>query len=272
MSKSFYEILGVSADASDAELKKAYRQLSLKYHPDRCSDPDAAHIMQQVNEAYETLSDPASRQQYDFSLSHPQGHPPNMDMFFQQMFGGFPFAQMFAGGGGGTGGINIEIVHGPGGATFIRQRQNPTVVQISITLEQAFTGATLPVSKPGSSEVEIVVVPAGINNGQTIAVSQDFHVCINISPHHLFQRSGNDLYTKKTLTLKEALCGAQFSFMHLNGKNLSLNISNTVVSPGAKKAFQGMGFTQDGSLIVEFDVAFPTALSQEQRDTLMAVL
>ncbi len=266
--KSFYDILGVSSDVSDADLKKAYRQLSLKYHPDRCSDPDAAHMMQQVNEAYETLSDPVLRQQYDNPhMVGGGGHPPDMNMFFQQMFGGFPFGQMFE-----HGGIDIEIVHGPGGATFIRQRPRPTVVQISITLEQAYAGATIPVSKPGSSEVEIIVIPAGINNGQTIPVAQDFHVCVNISSHHLFQRSGNDLYTKKTLTLKEALCGAQFSFIHLNGKNLSLNISNAVVSPGAKKSFQGMGFTQEGSLIVEFDVVFPTTLSQEQRDALMTVL
>ncbi len=266
-SQTFYDVLGVSSDASESDLKKAYRQLSLKYHPDRCSDPDAAQMMQKVNEAYETLSDPASRQQYDFSLSHPGGHPPEMDMFFQHMFGGFPFAQMFGGNG-----MNIEIVHGPGGATFIRQRPNPTVVQISVTLEQAFTGATVPVSKPGSTEVELVDVPVGVNNGHTIQVSNDFLVRVVISPHHLFQRHGNDLHVKKSLSLKEALCGTQMQFMHLNGKLLTLNISNVVVSPGAKKSFPGMGFTQTGNLVVEFEVVFPATLTQEQRDTLSAVL
>ena len=267
MSQTFYDILGVPADASDTDLKKAYRQLSLKYHPDRCSDPDAAQTMQKVNEAYETLSDPEARKQYDFSLAHPQqAHPPNMDFMFQQMFGGFPFAQMFGAG------VDIEIVHGPGGATFIRQRPRPTIVQISITLEQAFAGAAVPVTKPGTSEIEIVDVPAGVHNGHTIPVAQDFQVRVNISPHHLFQRSGDDLRIKKTLSLKEALCGAQLQFIHLNGKCLTLNISNAVVSPGTNKSFPGMGFTPSGSLIVEFDVVFPTTLTQEQRDALSTVL
>lgn len=269
--KSYYDILGVSNDASDTDLKKAYRQLSLKYHPDRCPGPEGESMMRKVNEAYETLSDANARKQYDMSLSGIHDMH-GMDMFFQHMFGGAgsPFAQMFGGGNGQ--GINIEIVHGPGGATFIRQRHNPTVVSVSITLEQAFTGTSVPVSKPNSSEIEIVDIPAGVNNGHVIHVSQDLHVRVTISPHNLFTRNGNDLYTKKTLTLKEALCGAQFSFIHINGKNLTLNISNAVVSPGAKKSFPNMGFVAGGSLIVEFDVIFPTSLTNAQREGLLNYL
>jgi DnaJ-class molecular chaperone len=197
-----------------------------------------------------------------------QGTPPDMDMFFQQMFGGFPFAQMF----GSAGGAGIEIIHGPGGATYIRQRQSPTIVQVSITLEQAFTGVALPVSKPGTSEVEIVDIPAGIQNGQTLAVSPNFHVCVNVLQHALFSRNGNDLFIKKTLSLKEALCGTQVSFMHLNGKHMTLNITNAVVSPGMRKSFPGMGFTTHGNLVVEFEVTFPAVLTQEQRDALQTLL
>jgi len=271
--QSFYNVLGVAHDATEAELKKAYRQLSLKYHPDRCSGEEAANMMRKVNEAYETLSDPASRQQYDFSLANGthcmgKGNPPDMDMFFQQMFGGFPFAQMF----GSAGGAGIEIIHGPGGATFIRQRQAPTTVEVSITLEQAFTGIAMPVSKPGTSEVEIVDIPSGIQNGQTLAVSPNFHVFVNVLQHDLFSRNGNDLFFKKSLSLKEALCGTQVSFTHLNGKHMTLNITNVVVSPGMRKSFPGMGFTTNGNLVVEFEVTFPAVLTQEQRDTLQTLL
>mgnify|MGYP003353385774 CR=1 FL=1 len=106
--QSYYEVLGVSNDASDTDLKKAYRQLSLKYHPDRCSDPDAAHIMQQVNEAYETLSDPQKKQQYDNPNPFGPGGPGGMHGFpggFQFNMGGFNmgdiFGQMFGGHPGG---------------------------------------------------------------------------------------------------------------------------------------------------------------------------
>ena len=85
---NYYEILGINADASDVEIKKAYRTLSLKYHPDRNSDPDASSRFQEINNAYEVLSDPEKRKQFDMGASD-----------ISEEFS-FPNAFHFPGGGG----------------------------------------------------------------------------------------------------------------------------------------------------------------------------
>ena len=164
---------------------------------------------------------------------------------------------------------------------------------MSITLEQAFAGGVLPVEierwvQNGDlqiTEMETINVniPAGINNNDSILLEKigncinashkgDVKLIIVIETHPSFTRQGNDLIFKKTLTLKEALCGTQFQFEHLNGKALTLNISNTVIFPGGRKAFPNLGMTTGGNLIVEFDVTFPATLTTEQKDQLTNIL
>ena len=176
-----YEVLGVSQEAGDDEIKKAYRKMSLQYHPDRNSDEDAKGKFQEISSAYETLSRPDKRQEYDNQSQHPGhpfGHPgfhpgmqhPGQDGFgdinhvFNMMFGGggMPGGMGGMGGGGGgfpgMGGMNmggipgVRIFHngqsmgGPG--VFFQQQQMqkppPIIRNIEITLEQCFQGANVP--------------------------------------------------------------------------------------------------------------------------------
>ena len=321
-----YEVLGVEENADDSEIKKAYRALSFKHHPDRCQDPNTGEIMQRLNEAYEVLRDPAKRQQYDSELQgfggmhgfggmqgFPPGFPPGFgmpgmggmgggvnlfDMLFSQMGPGMGMQGMQGMGGG----INIEIVHNGNGATFIRRhvgKPETITKQITITLEQSYTGFITPIEierwtmrkEDGLriSEIETIQVqiPAGIDNGETILLEGagnrvegspggDIKIGVAIDKHAIFIRNGQDLLFKKSLTLKEALCGTQFQFEHLNGKNLTLTVANAIVFPGGKKIFQNLGMPKkdgtSGNLTIEFDVQFPAALTPTQKEQLSAIL
>lgn len=176
MPESHYEILGVTSKSTDAEIKKAYRVLSLKYHPDRNSSSEAVDKMHKINEAYEVLSDPVKKRQYDMELKNPflsglGGMPGGMGMPFSRMdsmddMGGMNdiFQMLFGGGGGIHGMPEVHIFHGgmpgmgmsglpPGflgnlGGPRMRgfQQKPPALVKtVQITLEQAYHGCTLPV-------------------------------------------------------------------------------------------------------------------------------
>ena len=306
-----YEVLGVEENADDSEIKKAYRALSFKHHPDRCQDPNTGEIMQKLNEAYEVLRDPAKRQQYDAEIQgfggmqgFPPGFPPGFGMHGTNLFD-MLFSQMGAGmgmPGMPGGGINIEIVHNGNGATFIRRhigKPETITKQITITLEQSYTGFIAPIEierwtmrkEDGLriSEIETIQVqiPAGIDNGETILLegagnrvegshSGDIKIGVAIDKHAIFIRNGSDLLIKKSLSLKEALCGTQFQFEHLNGKNLTLTVANAIVFPGGKKIFQNLGMPKkdgtSGNLTIEFDVQFPAALTPTQKEQLSAIL
>jgi DnaJ-class molecular chaperone len=301
---NYYDILGVSKDASEQEIKKAYRTLSLEFHPDRNPSAEATEKFQQIGEAYETLSDPQKKEEYDFEQEH--GHGRGQGFPFGQ--GGHPFGNMgghdihdifnmmFSGGGSGFpgGGFpgmgpNIRIFHN---GIPVVQKPAPIQKEIMITLEQAFNGIpsiqividrVVVVQQIQSNETETLTIsiPAGINDGETLVLQEkghiiqdkvkgDFHLLIKVQPHSAFSRSGIDLLYKKTLTLKESLCGFSLEIPHLSGKMLRINHSATshVIKPKERKTIPGYGMIKNGSntgnLIIEFDVSFPDKLTEEQ--------
>jgi len=305
---NYYDILGVSKDASEQEIKKAYRTLSLEFHPDRNPSAEATEKFQQIGEAYETLSDPQKKEEYDFEQEH--GHGRGQGFPFGQ--GGHPFGHpfgnmgghdihdifnmMFSGGGSGFpgGGFpgmgpNIRIFHN---GIPVVQKPAPIQKEITITLEQAFNGIpsiqividrVVVVQQIQSNETDTLTIsiPAGINDGETLVLQEkghiiqdkvkgDFHLLIKIQQHSAFSRSGMDLLYKKTLTLKESLCGFSLEIPHLSGKMLRINHSATshVIKPKERKTIPGYGIIKNGSntgnLIIEFDVSFPDKLTEEQ--------
>lgn len=316
-----YEVLGVEANADESEIKKAYRSLSFKHHPDRCQDENSGEIMQKLNEAYEVLRDPQKRQQYDAELQgFPPGFPGNMQGFpgFPGGMHGFPgFPGMGGGMGAGVnlfdmlfhqmaGGINIEIMHNGNGATFIRRhvgKPETITKQVNISLEQAFTGIIAQIElerwtmrkedglRVTEKETINVQIPAGVDSNDTILLEGignrveeggatfahgDVKISVYVDKHAIFVRNGADLHFKKTLCLKESLCGTQFQFEHLNGKNLTLNVTNAIIFPGGRKVFPNMGMPKKdktvGSLVIEFDVKFPETLTLEQKQQLSDIL
>lgn len=277
-----YDILGVSREATDKEIKQAYRALSMKYHPDKTDSSDAHDKMQQINEAYSILSDSEQRQRYNMELDHPQGHgfpgqgfpghgfpghgfPPG---FFQSQ--GFPpglFEMLFSNGSG----PEIHFFH-----SFAKPP--PLVKPIEITLQQSYTGITIDV--PVDDTSMSIHIPAGINDGNNIIIAEkghtvngqrgDLHLQVRVTNNTPFIRQGNHLVYAKKVSLKEALCGFKFHIDHLNGNKLGLNI-NAIVYPGAKQVIKNLGFPS-GDLIIEFTVEFPENLTQEQKDSIASVL
>jgi DnaJ-class molecular chaperone len=312
----FYDILGISKDASESEIKKAYRSLSLKYHPDRNPSEEAKTKILEINEAYETLSDAQKKQQYDMGGGD---HP-----FFGGGGGGFPFGgghqqhefqdindifnMMFSGGMGGMGmGMNMGGMNmgGMGGMPNVRifhngipvlQKPNPVRVELKLTLEQAYSGMTahkilFERNRNGHLEKDHMVInlPAGIDEGEVVIVTEhghvvqdrikgDLHIVIKILKHELFERKGMDLQYKKSLTLKEALCGFNLEIPHLNGKLLRLNHSGTlnVIKPGDTRNIPDFGMIKEGhktgNLKVLFDVVFPDRLTEAKIEILSDVL
>lgn len=308
---NFYEILGVTNEANEAEIKKAYRQLSLKYHPDRNSSEEAVEKIQKINEAYETLSDGQKRQEYDHQLKFGGGGGmPHMGEEFHDI--GHIFNMMFGGGMPGMHGINIHhegggpgirIFHGgiPGMQGMfhhhVHQEVEPIQLTIKVTLEQSFHGSVFPLeierfilqnhTRITEKETIYINIPQGIDETEQIVVkekgnrihdhSSDVRITIHLENTTPFKRSGMDLIYHKKTTLKEALCGFTFDIVHLNGKHLSINnkTNQSVIKPNFTKVVPNLGMIREnmyGNMLIVFEVEFPDSLTPEQITALEGIL
>lgn len=258
-----YDTLNVSRSASPEEIKRAYRALSLKWHPDRNSSPEAMSKFQEIGSAYEILSDESKRHEYNCELDgvRPDGsRQVDMSDIIDMMFGGGgPGQGPIFGMGGGPGGIrfangpDIRMFHTqgmPGGLfgshPFFRQMQKPPPIikTIEITFEQAFNGCTICIEiekwiikgdmKIHEIEPTYVSVPAGIDQNEIIIMRDcgntvspdlkgDIKFVVKIGESPGFERQGMDLVHKRDITLKEALTGFSFDLIHISGKTLCLN-------------------------------------------------
>ena len=202
MSESYYKILGVNENASHDEIKKAYRGLSFKYHPDKNpNNPEATGTFQKINEAYETLGDAQKRDEYNNRNNNPffrmNSHHSNdgmdvpIDDIFNMFFGGGPFGGMpgfpggrgFAGGSGistpGIHGGNVHIFHGgPMGFQQAIQKPIPIIKNIIISMEQVLNGSVVPLeierwiiengNKVFEQETVYVSIPQGADDGEIV--------------------------------------------------------------------------------------------------------
>lgn len=300
---SKYDILGIPKDATEEQIKKAYRSLSLKYHPDRNSEPDASDKFKEINEANEILSDPEKRQEYDMQqsgnpFSHMQGGMEFHDI--NNIFSHF-FSNVNFGGGGGGPGIHIfQGGMGPGSHPFFQNlnKPPPIIKTIEMPLEQIYTGCNIQIEldrwivvnnekvintrsvelniPPGTDENEIIVLR---NLGHEINddIKGDVKICIKILPNVQFIRNGLDIIHKKNISLKEALCGFLFELKYLNNKQLNFNnLDNpTIIKPNFQKIIPGLGIHKNGhvgNLIIEFEITFPETLTKEQSNAFADIL
>jgi DnaJ-class molecular chaperone len=305
MSENFYNVLGISEKASRDEIKRAYRSLQMKYHPDKNpGNPECMNMTQKINEAYEILGDEQKKQEYDFTRNNPNpftnirmnsgGSNIPMDDILNMFFGfpGMPGMQ------GMPGGPNIRIFHsGPMG--FQEAVQKPSTINktISITMEQVLTGATIPVEiekwvmengvKVHELETIYVNIPQGIDDNEFIIIQNrgnslsdvlkgDIKIVIKIENNTNFKRLGLDLILDKSITLKEALCGFSFEIKYINGKSYTLNNNKgNIIPPEYKKVYPDMGLKRGehkGNMIIHFHLEFPEVLTMEQIEQLSNVL
>jgi DnaJ-class molecular chaperone len=323
---SFYDILEVERSASQEEIKKAYRKLSLKHHPDKNGGVDN-EMFQKINEAYETLSEPSKREMYDFmgtgmgmgtmdsgtGTGSGSGMNPFMQSGIDEIFQ--LFAHMAGQGEVGHGpGPGIRIFHMNGNQgqchgqgqgfspTFaMHTKPTPIIKTIQITLQQAYSGASIPVEldvwrvergiKHFEKENIYITIPQGVDDNDVIIERErgnmihegfrgDVKIFIQIVNETEFERKGLDLILHKKISLKEALCGFSFVFTHLNNKSYTIGSkfpNNFIVSPNYQKVILSMGLKKagagvTGNLIIEFQIEFPKELSQEQIESLINIL
>lgn len=259
--RDYYETLGLKRDASEKEIKKAFRTLAQKYHPDKNpGDANAEQRFKEVNEAYSVLSDPESRKQYDrFGENWEQyaraGVNPNDFEGFgaggASGFGGFgggqgggrtispeEFERMFGGGMGGGSIFDTLFGGGMGNASsggrrranmdFEQMRQpQAREVTVQITLEEALHGSTRMLQEPDGKRIE-VTIPRGVKTGSKVRVKGtggvgDVLLQVEVLPHATFTRDGDDLRCKVPVDLYTALLGGEVQVPTLE-RPVALNI------------------------------------------------
>lgn len=285
MTDNFYNVLGINEKASKDEIKKAYRGLQMKWHPDKnLGNQEAINMTQKINEAYETLGDEQKRSEYDDVRNNPNpfmrmnhGHMNTggmevpMDDIFSMFFGGQgnPFGGL-PGMQGMPPGARIHVFGGPGGPMGFQQamqKPTPIIKTLYVNMEQVLTGATIPLDierwvmengmKVHEPEMVYVSVPQGIDDGEIIVLRDkgniinenqkgDVKVFIKINNDTNFKRSGLDLILEKNITLKESLCGFSFEIKYINGKSYTLNNNKgNIIPPDYKKVYPNMGLTRE---------------------------
>jgi len=282
MPENFYNILGVEETATKDEIKKAYRGLQMKWHPDKNQGSDDSKKMsEKINEAYETLGDEAKREEYNHSRNNPNpfmrmnpggggGMEVPMDDIFNMFFGGGmnPFGmQGMPGMPGMPPGARIHVFNGgPMGFQQAISKPTPIIKTISITMDQVLSGANVPLEierwnvengiKVFEAETIYVTIPQGIDDNEMIILRDkgnmlnehakgDVKIVVKITNNSEFKRAGLDLVFEKKITLKEALCGFTFELNYLNGKSYTLNNNKgNIIPPEYKKVYPGMGLTR----------------------------
>ncbi len=277
----YYKVLGIDKTASEADIKKAYRKLARKLHPDlNPNDKNAQNNFQQINEANEVLSDPEKRKKYD-QYGKDWQHAEQFEKQKQSQQGSrFSGGQQFSDNDGGEFSNFFESMFGGAGqrkqAKFRGQDYNAEL-KLSLTDAMKTHQETLTVNGRNIR----ITIPAGIENGQVIKLSGhgspgvnggpagDLYITFTILDHPDFKRLGNDLFTTAVIDLYTALLGGETTIDTLNGK-VRLKV-NPETQYGTKIRLKGKGFPVykkegvTGDLYVTYQVKLPTNLTEQQK-------
>jgi curved DNA-binding protein len=294
--RDYYETLGVSRDASEEDIRRAYRKLARQYHPDVNKEEGAEDRFKELSEAYEVLRDPEKRERYDRLGSNWRAGD---DVSGAEGFGfgdqpGYGDVRVDFGGGGGFGGGGFGDfsdffgdLFGRGGAAGTRRtsgfdgfssRGSDQEATLELTLEEAARGGSRRITLDGRSFE--VTIPAGVRDGQRIRLageggqgmgggpSGDLFLRVRIRPHPRFHVEGNDLYAELPVTPWEAALGASVELLTLDG---STRVS---VPPGSSSGrrlrLRGQGLPQSGGgsgdLYAVVEIEVPKELSGEERE------
>lgn len=279
----YYKVLGVSKDATSDEIKKAYRKLARKLHPDiNPNDKDAHAKFQQLNEANEVLSHPEKRKKYDkYGKDWENGE--EYEKYQQQQrsssgrqqqanadFGGGDFSDFFSSMFG-----NQER----GGSAQTKFRGQDIQAKLQIDIKEAYTTHKKEFSVNGKNIR--ITIPAGIEDQQTIKISGygspginngpsgDLYITFSIANSSLFKRVGNDLFLTHDLDLYAAVLGGDVTISDFNQAKLKLKVAAGTQN-GTKVRLKGKGFPvykkegQFGDLYITYNVLIPTNLSEKE--------
>ncbi|MCS6962865.1 J domain-containing protein [Thermoflexus sp.] len=291
--KDYYAILGVSPDASEEEIKRAYRKLARQYHPDvNPGDKAAEEKFKEINEAYEVLSDPEKRRKYDelrrqYEAWRRAGYDPGQfdwspwvqpgrvrvevgdleDLlsgfsdFFEMLFGGMPRQTR--------------------GRTTTRFRGRDIEQPVALTLEEAFQGTTRIIRARDGRRLE-VRIPPGVRTGARVRVPGagepgyggppgDLYLVVEVAPHPRFEQRDQDLYATLPVDLYTAVLGGEVPFRHLDGRTLMVHIPPETQN-GTLIRLRGEGMPsphhpgERGDLYLRVSVELPRNLTPRERE------
>jgi len=275
--KDYYDTLGVSRGAPAEEIKRAYRKLARKYHPDVSKEKNAEAKFKDVQEAYEVLKDPEKRASYDqLGRDYRSGQqfrpPPGWEQHYGRAgshrfsdLNGFSdfFSSLFGGAPGGPAG---------GPQPHPQAQQEEDAGSLEISMEEAYAGARrrVPILEAGRPRPVDVQVPAGISDGQAIRISGPSRAAlkfrIKVRPHPLYALSGKDVQIELPLAPWEAALGTKVAVPTLGG-TVELTIPAGAQS-GQKLRLRGRGMpaAPNGDQLVVIKLVTPSADTREARE------
>ena len=282
----YYQVLGIGKNATEKEVKNAYRKQARKFHPDvNPNDKDAQKKFQEINEANEVLSDPAKRKKYDQygkDWKHADqyeaagqrrpgaGRPPGSQQTYSGNFGESDFSDFFSSMFGGSGRQSRQ-------SSFKGQDFN---AELRLSLRDVYTTQKQTITVNGKNIR--LTIPAGIENGQTIKIkghgaagiiggpSGDLFITFSIANDPEFKRVGNDLFKNTEIDLYTAILGGEIQIDTLSGK-VKLQVKPGTQN-GTKVKLKGKGFpfykneSQFGDLYITYSVIIPTDLSDKEKE------
>jgi len=284
--RDYYEVLGVKKGASVDEIKKAYRKLAVKYHPDKNQgDKQAEERFKEINEAYAVLSDPKKKEEFDRFGSN------NFHQRYSQedIFRGFNVDDMFRGQGFGTDDIFSRIFGDAmrrqrgGGPGRMAAKGEDFSMEIQVTFRDAYDGAEKRIAfmRDGVREELSVKIPAGIESGAKLRVAGrggagrmggpggDLFLTVNVGPDPLFQREGDDIVLSHEVRFSQAVLGGAIDVPTMEGaKRIRIPAG---IQSGTKVRLKGLGFPQmghkvRGDMYVKIHVEVPEKLSARQKE------
>jgi len=302
--KDYYKILGVDKKAAADEIKKAYRKLARKYHPDaNPGDSKTEEKFKEIGEAYEVLKDPEKRQRYDqlganwkqyASAGRDRGRQSYTYDFggrgfnFEDLGGGFSdFFEMFFGSGANQRFSNFNFRQNfgqnfRGTGTGTAQKGQDLQSSVEISLQEAYSGTkrSLRFQKNGGTRTVSVKIPAGIKDGGKIRLpgegaqapgggrAGDLYLMVKVAPHNLLKRKGSDLYMEMPVTIKEAYRGGKIDVPTFEGR-VSVKIPPKTQS-GRTLRLKGKGMPSPGGksagdLYVKIKMIFPERLDRNSQ-------
>jgi curved DNA-binding protein len=301
--KDYYKILGVDKDATDAEIKKIYRQLAKQYHPDKNpGDKAAEERFKEISEAYGVIGDKEKRKDYDrlasnyrayqqtgrggdwFSNFQNQGgQSNNFEGTFSDLFNNMGYKDIFSSiFGGGQSQSQHPFSGRKSSRTNSVKRGEDMEVELPLSLEEIFSGGEKEISVEGKKIA--VKIPRGIDEGKKLRLKYqaptgrygadkgDLYLKIKILEHDYFIRKGLDLYAEEKIDLYTALLGGKKQIKTIEGKTISINIAPETDS-GKTLRLKGLGmYNADasfrGDLYVKLLIVLPKNISQEDKNIL----